>query len=84
MALESAQDYADYPRYLLRLCELERFERESAFLTPRAISMGGLIQDLFNYAYQNIFTAYFFGPEHLSPHLSYSESSGVKLLCSGP
>ena len=28
VALESAQDRADYPRYLLRLCELERIERE--------------------------------------------------------
>jgi DNA replication protein DnaC len=28
VALESAQDYADYPRYLLRLCELERIERD--------------------------------------------------------
>ena len=28
VALESAQDHADYPRYLLRLCELERIERE--------------------------------------------------------
>ena len=28
VALESAQDLADYPRYLLRLCELERIERE--------------------------------------------------------
>jgi hypothetical protein len=25
---ESAQDRADYPRYLLRLCELERIDRE--------------------------------------------------------
>ena len=28
VALESAQDRADYPRYLLRLCELERIEHE--------------------------------------------------------
>ena len=28
VALASAQDHADYPRYLLRLCELERIERE--------------------------------------------------------
>lgn len=28
VALESARDHADYPRYLLRLCELERIERE--------------------------------------------------------
>lgn len=28
VALESAQDRADYPRYLLRLCELERIDRE--------------------------------------------------------
>lgn len=28
LALESAQDRADYPRYLLRLCELERIDRE--------------------------------------------------------
>lgn len=28
VALESAQDRADYPRYLLRLCELDRIERE--------------------------------------------------------
>ena len=26
--MESAQDRADYPRYLLRLCELERIDRE--------------------------------------------------------
>jgi hypothetical protein len=28
VAMESAQDHADYPRYLLRLCELERIDRE--------------------------------------------------------
>ena len=28
VALESAQDRADYPRFLLRLCELERIDRE--------------------------------------------------------
>ena len=28
VAMESAQDRADYPRYLLRLCELERVDRE--------------------------------------------------------
>jgi hypothetical protein len=28
VARESAQDRADYPRYLLRLCELERIDRE--------------------------------------------------------
>ena len=28
VAIESAQDRADYPRYLLRLCELERIDRE--------------------------------------------------------
>ncbi len=28
VAMESAQDCADYPRYLLRLCELERIDRE--------------------------------------------------------
>ena len=28
VAMESAQDLADYPRYLLRLCELERIDRE--------------------------------------------------------
>ena len=28
VALELAQDRADYPRYLLRLCELERIDRE--------------------------------------------------------
>jgi IstB-like ATP binding protein len=28
VAMESAQDRADYPRYLLRLCELERKDRE--------------------------------------------------------
>ena len=27
-AMEAAQDRADYPRYLLRLCELERIDRE--------------------------------------------------------
>jgi DNA replication protein DnaC len=26
--MESVQDRADYPRYLLRLCELERIDRE--------------------------------------------------------
>ena len=28
VAMESAQDRADYPHYLLRLCELERIDRE--------------------------------------------------------
>src|SRR4051794_4624705 len=28
VAMESAQERADYPRYLLRLCELERIDRE--------------------------------------------------------
>jgi DNA replication protein DnaC len=28
VTMESAQDRADYPRYLLRLCELERIDRE--------------------------------------------------------
>ena len=28
VAMASAQDRADYPRYLLRLCELERIDRE--------------------------------------------------------
>ena len=28
VAMESASDRADYPRYLLRLCELERIDRE--------------------------------------------------------
>src|ERR1700724_383464 len=28
VVMESAQDRADYPRYLLRLCELERIDRE--------------------------------------------------------
>ena len=28
VAMESAQNRADYPRYLLRLCELERIDRE--------------------------------------------------------
>ena len=28
VAMESVQDRADYPRYLLRLCELERIDRE--------------------------------------------------------
>ena len=28
VSMESAQDRADYPRYLLRLCELERIDRE--------------------------------------------------------
>jgi DNA replication protein DnaC len=28
VAMESAGDRADYPRYLLRLCELERIDRE--------------------------------------------------------
>jgi hypothetical protein len=27
VAMESAQDRADYPKYLLRLCELERIDR---------------------------------------------------------
>jgi hypothetical protein len=33
VAMESAQDRADYPRYLLRLCELERIDRERWPLT---------------------------------------------------
>ena len=28
VAMELVQDRADYPRYLLRLCELERIDRE--------------------------------------------------------
>jgi hypothetical protein len=28
VAFEAAQDRADYPRYLLRLCKLERIDRE--------------------------------------------------------
>ncbi|MEO6947495.1 MAG: hypothetical protein ABI150_13220 [Nitrobacter sp.] len=31
VAMESARDSADYPRYLLRLCELERIEREETY-----------------------------------------------------
>ena len=30
VAMESAQDRADYPRYLLRLCELERIDQSAA------------------------------------------------------
>ena len=29
VAMESASDRADYPRYLLRLCELERIDADS-------------------------------------------------------
>ena len=46
VAKEAAQDRADYPRFLLRLCELERIDRERrnverrigwrAFRRPRA------------------------------------------------
>jgi DNA replication protein DnaC len=35
VALESAQDRADYPRYLLRLCELERIDRERRMVERR-------------------------------------------------
>ena len=35
VAAESAQDRADYPRYLLRLCELERIDRERRTIERR-------------------------------------------------
>ena len=35
VALEAAQDRADYPRYLLRLCELERIDRERRMVERR-------------------------------------------------
>lgn len=34
-ALEAAQDRADYPRYLLRLCELERIDRDRRMVERR-------------------------------------------------
>ena len=34
VAMESAQDRADYPRYLLRLCELERIDRCLLYTSP--------------------------------------------------
>jgi hypothetical protein len=37
VAMESAQDRADYPRYLLRLCELERIDRERRNVERRTI-----------------------------------------------
>ena len=33
--MESAQDRADYPRYLLRLCKLERIDRERRYIERR-------------------------------------------------
>jgi hypothetical protein len=35
LALEAAQGRADYPRYLLRLCELERMDRERRMVERR-------------------------------------------------
>ena len=35
IALEAAQDRADYPRYQLRLCELERIDRERRMVERR-------------------------------------------------
>ena len=35
VAMESAQDRADYPRYLLRLCELERIDRDRRAIERR-------------------------------------------------
>ena len=35
IAFEAAQDRADYPRYLLRLCELERIDRERRMVERR-------------------------------------------------
>jgi len=35
VAMESAADQADYPRYLLRLCELERIDRERRMVERR-------------------------------------------------
>lgn len=35
VAMESAKDRADYPRYLLRLCELERIDRERRMVERR-------------------------------------------------
>ena len=35
LALEAARDQADYPRYLLRLCELERIDRDRRMVERR-------------------------------------------------
>ena len=35
VAFECAQDKTDYPRYLLRLCELERIDREHRLIERR-------------------------------------------------
>ena len=35
VAVIAAQDRADYPRYLLRLCELERIDRERRMVERR-------------------------------------------------
>ncbi len=55
VAMESAQDRADYPRYLLRLCELERIDRERR-MVERRIRMARFPQtksfDTFDFAAQ--------------------------------
>ena len=45
VAMESAQDRADYPRFLLRLCELERIDRERRNV-ERRIRLFGLFSRL--------------------------------------
>ena len=55
VAMEAAQDRADYPRYLLRLCELERIDRERRNV-ERRIRMARFSQvkslDTFDFAAQ--------------------------------
>ena len=55
IAMESARDSADYPRYLLRLCELERIDRERRNV-ERRIRMARFSQikslDTFDFAAQ--------------------------------
>ncbi len=55
VAIEAAQDRADYPRYLLRLCELERIDRERRNV-ERRIRQARFSQikslDTFNFAAQ--------------------------------
>ena len=55
VAMELAQDRADYPRYLLRLCELERIDRERRNV-ERRIRLAHFPQtksfDTFNFAAQ--------------------------------
>src|ERR1700730_3240337 len=56
VAIESAQDRADYPRYLLRLCELERIDRERRRNVRRRIRLARFPQtksfDTFDFAAQ--------------------------------